>query len=189
MKKEQEIEKARQKKVFNIGDTFTRHGITYKCTGFSANTGKPLWSKVKDGESGKQAPTQQPTKKTQSQASDDGGSKQDTAPKQEKAPYDAPTPKVEYKTKRPADGVEFRVPAEWNAKNPSSDKKYSMKLVYNLDMTEVKDVSTDNSFSPPVSTTVTTRRIAWHIQDIGCRFPASDHLPQRYLCIVIVSIY
>lgn len=124
MSKEQEIEKARQKKVFNIGDTFTRHGITYKCTGFSANTGKPLWSKVKDGESGTQAPSQQPTKKTQSQASDDdGGSKQDTAPKQEqpkKAPYDAPTPKIEYKTKRPADGIVFEVPETWNVTNPSN---------------------------------------------------------------------
>lgn len=46
---EDEFEKGRAKKQFNIGDTFTRHGITYKCTGISANTGRPTWSKVKDG--------------------------------------------------------------------------------------------------------------------------------------------
>ena len=45
-----DIEKAREKKTFAVGDTFTRHGITYKCTGISANTGRPTWSKVKDGE-------------------------------------------------------------------------------------------------------------------------------------------
>ena len=51
---EDEFEKGRAKKQFNIGDTFTRHGITYKCTGISPNTGRPTWSKVKDGEGGKQ---------------------------------------------------------------------------------------------------------------------------------------
>lgn len=57
---EDEFEKGRAKKQFNIGDTFTRHGITYKCTGISANTGRPTWSKVKDGEGSKQ---EQPEKK------------------------------------------------------------------------------------------------------------------------------
>lgn len=46
---EDELEKGRAKKTFAVGDTFTRHGITYKCTGISANTGRPTWSKVKDG--------------------------------------------------------------------------------------------------------------------------------------------
>lgn len=57
---EDEFEKGRAKKTFAVGDTFTRHGITYKCTGISANTGRPTWSKVKDGEGGKQ---EQPEKK------------------------------------------------------------------------------------------------------------------------------
>lgn len=68
---EDEFEKGRAKKQFNIGDTFTRHGITYKCTGISANTGRPTWSKVKDGEGGKQ---EQPEKKED---------KKDEQPKQE----------------------------------------------------------------------------------------------------------
>lgn len=45
-----DIEKAREKKTFSIGDTFTRHGVTYKCTGISSNTGRPTWSKVKDSD-------------------------------------------------------------------------------------------------------------------------------------------
>ena len=45
---ELDIEKGRAKKTFAVGDTFTRHGITYKCTGISANTGRPTWSRVKD---------------------------------------------------------------------------------------------------------------------------------------------
>lgn len=56
---EDELEKGRAKKNWSIGDTFTRHGITYKCTGISANTGRPTWSKVKDGESGKQEQPEQ----------------------------------------------------------------------------------------------------------------------------------
>jgi hypothetical protein len=44
-----DIEKAREKKQFSIGDTFTRHGITYRCTGISPNTGRPTWSKVGSG--------------------------------------------------------------------------------------------------------------------------------------------
>ena len=44
-----DIEKAREKKTFSIGDTFTRHGITYRCTGISPNTGRPTWSKVSGG--------------------------------------------------------------------------------------------------------------------------------------------
>lgn len=51
---EADLEKGRQKKTFAIGDTFTRHGITYRCTGISPATGRPTWSKVKDGESSKQ---------------------------------------------------------------------------------------------------------------------------------------
>lgn len=47
---ENDIEKAREKKNWSIGDTFTRHGITYRCTGISPNTGRPTWSKVKDGD-------------------------------------------------------------------------------------------------------------------------------------------
>ena len=47
---EDELEKGRAKKTFAVGDTFTRHGITYKCTGISANTGRPTWSKVKDSD-------------------------------------------------------------------------------------------------------------------------------------------
>ena len=46
---ENDIEKAREKKTFSIGDTFTRHGITYRCTGISPNTGRPTWSKVIGG--------------------------------------------------------------------------------------------------------------------------------------------
>jgi hypothetical protein len=46
---ENDIEKAREKKTFSIGDTFTRHGITYRCTGISPNTGRPTWSKVSGG--------------------------------------------------------------------------------------------------------------------------------------------
>lgn len=46
---ENDIEKAREKKTFSIGDTFTRHGITYRCTGISPNTGRPTWSKVGGG--------------------------------------------------------------------------------------------------------------------------------------------
>lgn len=47
---EDELEKGRAKKTFAVGDTFTRHGITYKCTGISPNTGRPTWSKVKDSD-------------------------------------------------------------------------------------------------------------------------------------------
>ena len=43
---EDSIEKGRPKKTFTIGDTFTRHGITYRCTGISPNTGRPTWSKI-----------------------------------------------------------------------------------------------------------------------------------------------
>lgn len=46
---ETDLEKARQKKTFAIGDTFTRHGITYRCTGVSSATGRPTWSKVGSG--------------------------------------------------------------------------------------------------------------------------------------------
>jgi len=56
---EDELEKGRAKKQFSIGDTFTRHGITYKCTGISPNTGRPTWSKVKDGEGSKQEQPEQ----------------------------------------------------------------------------------------------------------------------------------
>jgi hypothetical protein len=46
---EDSIEKGRPKKNWTIGDTFTRHGITYRCTGISPNTGRPTWSKVDKG--------------------------------------------------------------------------------------------------------------------------------------------
>ena len=66
---EDELEKGRAKKQFNIGDTFTRHGVTYKCTGISSNTGRPTWSKVKDGEGSKQEQSEKKEEKKEEKLS------------------------------------------------------------------------------------------------------------------------
>lgn len=46
---EEVIEDTIEKGKWTIGDTFTRHGITYRCTGFSQNTGRPTWSRIDKG--------------------------------------------------------------------------------------------------------------------------------------------
>lgn len=119
MAKEQNIEKGK----WNVGDILTNKKGTFRCTGISQTTGRPTWSRIKDGESkAQQAPTQKQAK------TDDSGTKQQQAPTQKpaapkkQAPYDAPTPKIEYKTKRPADGVVFEVPEIFQVKKSSTGK-------------------------------------------------------------------
>lgn len=120
MAKEQNIEKGK----WNVGDVSFFAGANHVCTGFSPATGRPTWKKI-DGKKGQSQVQQAPTQKQAK--TDDSGAQQQQAktqqpaatPKKE-APYDAPTPKVEYKTKRPAEGSEFRVPETWNVTNPSN---------------------------------------------------------------------
>lgn len=83
----------------------------------SAAGGKGDWRKVKTAKtSATSAPAAKtPTATSTSQAAaaskDEGGKKTATQK------YDAPTPKITYKTKKPADGVVFEVPEEWKAKD------------------------------------------------------------------------
>lgn len=129
MTKEQ-IEKGK----WNVGDINVHNGITYQVTGFSSTTGRPKWKKI-DGKRGQgqvqQAPAQKQAKTDDSgeQQQQQAKTQQPATPKKE-APYDAPTPKVEYKTKRPADGIEFHVPEKWYAKNPKTgqiEERYRSK--------------------------------------------------------------
>lgn len=46
------------------------------------------------------------------------------APKKAAKPYDAPKPTIDYKTKKPADGIEVRVPDEWLVQVPGKGKEF-----------------------------------------------------------------
>ena len=118
MSKKETIEKGK----WNVGDTSFFAGANHVCTGFSPTTGRPTWKKIDKKTS---APKQQPAasqKKTDDTQQNDAGKqtevKTDVAKKQE-SKYDAPTPKVKYKTKRPAEGVVYEVPETWKIKDKS----------------------------------------------------------------------
>lgn len=81
----------------------------------SAAGGKGDWRKVKKTKtpvaSAPAAKTATSTSQAAAASKDEGGKKTATQK------YDAPTPKITYKTKKPADGVVFEVPEEWKTKD------------------------------------------------------------------------
>jgi hypothetical protein len=97
-----------------VGDTKVYQGKQYYVAALNAE-GKPLWRQVKSG-----------AKKTESSAAAAPAAKkeeveQKPAAKKETA-YDAPKPKVQYKTVKPADGVVAHVPEVWRGKSKVTGK-------------------------------------------------------------------
>ena len=120
MKNNQTIEKAK------VGDVKMYQGVQYYVHALNAK-GQPLWRKVgnkKTGEnssapsgSGKSAPAA-PATGDSAANNEENNKPAATAPAaKQPAKYDAPTPKVQYKTVKPADGVVVRVPETWEGKS------------------------------------------------------------------------
>lgn len=100
--KEEIIEKGK----WNDGDINPKHPDQVWVS--SAAGGKGDWRKIKTA---KTPAASTPTAKTTASSKDDGGKK--TATQKQ----DTPTPKITYKTKKPADGVVLEVPEKWEVKD------------------------------------------------------------------------
>lgn len=148
MKKEK-IEKANK---WAVGMTKEYNGQTYVVHKFNAK-GVPLWKLVKKNDSGGNVDDSSKTKNTKDTNDANGGTSAPqnkdvkttvNKPKKE-AVYDAPTPQIQYKNKKPADGVVFHVPETWEATNPKTGKlKTFERSVYRkvyADKTKMPDTS------------------------------------------------
>lgn len=105
-----------------VGDTKVYQGKQYYVAALNAK-GEPLWRQVKSGAKKTEAPASPaasaaaPTAKKEEQKTAEG-----SAPAKKLSKYDAPTPKVQYKTVKPADGVVAHVPEVWRGKSKVSGK-------------------------------------------------------------------
>lgn len=144
------IEKAEKKPFkskYQIGDQKMVHGKLCQCVGYS-DRGDPKWKVMKNGGGQPQADSPKSTsapQQTQAQPSQTETKNDSAQQKQEtvSSKYDAPEPKVEYKTKRPPEGAEYQVPEKWKSKSVTGgvDKEYkreSYRKVYS-DTTKMPD--------------------------------------------------
>lgn len=123
MKNQGEIEKAGKHQIGDI------HPNGLWVWSRSAKTGKEDWRVIKKQDGKAAAATPAPAaKKEEKKETDKPSATSAAAPAaaaKQPAKYDAPTPKVQYKTVKPADGVVIKVPESWKIDDPRKPGKMS----------------------------------------------------------------
>ena len=152
-----------EKGKWNVGDISFFAGSNHVCTGFSAATGRPTWKKIDKKNVGSSQQTKSDINKKDSEdenkQSDESDNKQPEvktdAPKKQSSKYDAPTPKIQYKTKKPAEGVVFEVPETWigtgkSGKNTDLHRDVHRRTFANMDENKLIKILNNQNNSPEV---------------------------------------